>query len=50
MGRSDLVGKGSQRGGETLTSDVTSTSSYIVIDANTLIDLKVSVDSFEFYL
>ena len=36
--------------GETLTFDVTSTSSYKVIDVNTLIDLKVSVDSFEFYL
>ena len=36
--------------GKTLTFDVTSTSSYMVIDANTLIDLKVSVDSFEFYL
>ena len=36
--------------GRTLTFDVTSTSSCMVIDVNTLIDLKVSVDSFEFYL
>ena len=35
------------KAGETLTFDVTSTSSYKVIDVNTLIDLKVSVDSFE---
>ena len=36
--------------GETLSFDVTSTSSYIVINVNTLIDLKISADSFEFYL
>lgn len=35
------------KAGEALTFDVTSTSSYKVIDVNTLIDLKVSIDSFE---
>ena len=45
-----LLEREARGAGETLTSDVTSTSSYIVIDANILIDLKVSVDSFEFYL
>lgn len=55
MSRSDLprqvkLEREATGAGETLTFDVTSTSSYKVIDVNTLIDLKVSVDSFEFYL